>query len=409
MAGRPDGEWTKGSLLQRIEPVIKDYAWGSRVSLATLAGRAEPAEGPEAELWVGAHESGPARVDLDGEPCGLDAHIAADREATLGPRSREAFGDRLPFLLKILAAEKALSIQAHPDASRAADAPEGTYGDTWAKPEAWVPLSECEAFAGSLPFDEVRALFDELDVPALSRLVESAAGQSRPEHALLASVLRTPEAERAALVADVVAALRARVAALGDDPNEVARSLRTVLDVHEQFPGDIGVVVLLTMRHHVMTPGRNYFIGAGVLHSFIRGTTIEVLANSDNVVRGGLTSKAMNVEELLTIVDVETQVSAVEPRSLGVREDGTARTLHHPTAAPHFELFEIHPSATPVELPIAGAPAVMLALDAPVRLSSEGDDMELGRLESAWSPANDAQVSVTGARGSRLFVATVAV
>lgn len=406
----PSVNWTKGSLLQRIEPVIKDYAWGSREALARLAGRNVPADGPEAELWVGAHESGPALLDLDGETCGLDSHIAAEQDETLGRRSREAFGDRLPFLLKILAAEKALSIQAHPDASRAAAAPEGTYGDTWAKPEAWVPLSECEAYAGSLPFDELRALSAELDVNALSRMVESAAESPRPEHAVLAAVLRMPEQEQGSFVRDVVTAVRSRVAALASvsQDDERVRTLNAVLRVHEQFPGDIGVVVLLTMRHHVMTPGCNYFIGAGVLHSFVRGTTIEVLANSDNVVRGGLTPKAMNVEELLTIVDVETQVSAVEPRPVDSHAAGAGRTLYHPTEAPHFELFEVHPSATPTVLPISGAPAVMVALDAPVRVTCDADDVELGRLECAWSSACDGEVSVTGAEGSRLFVATVA-
>lgn len=393
--------------MQRIEPVIKDYAWGSREALAALAGRPTPAEGPEAELWVGAHESGPSLLDLDGDQSGLDAYIAADPQRELGSRSRASFGDRLPFLLKILAADKALSIQAHPDAARAASAPADTYGDTWAKPEAWVPLTECEAFAGSLPFDEVKAVFAALDVAGLSRLVESAAGEERPAHALLASILRTPEHEQSALVAATVAAIEKELAASGSDEHEDSRGrcLQTVLDVHEQFPGDIGVIVLLTMRHHVMTPGHSYFIGAGVLHSFVRGTTIEVLANSDNVVRGGLTPKAMNIEELLTIIDVDTEVTATEPQVIGGGE--SASTRRHPTPAPYFELFEVHPSSTPTRLPIDGEPAVMLALDAPVRVASDEAEIVLGRLDGAWSSAADGEVRVTGEPGARLFVATV--
>lgn len=390
--------------MHRIEPVIKDYAWGSHVALAQLAGREQPSVTPEAELWVGAHEAGPALVDLgDGRSCGLDEHIAGDDERHLGARSLDTFGRRLPFLLKVLAAEKALSVQAHPDAARAAAAPEGTYGDSWAKPEAWVPLTECEAFAGSLPFHEVRELLIGFDVPHLTRLVEEASGADHPAHALLAAVLHVPTDEQAEFVASVVAAVRTRVEAGGSD-EATTHALRTVLDVHEQFPGDVGVVVLLTMRHHVMAPGHSYFIGAGVLHSFVRGTTIEVLANSDNVVRGGLTPKEMNVEELLAIVDVETPVEAQEPRNLG---DDDASTLHHPTAAPHFELFEVHPSSTPVTLPIGGAPAVMLALDAPVTVHCGDESIELGRLECVWSSADDANAVVTGAPGSRLFVASV--
>ena len=390
--------------MHRIQPVIKDYAWGSRVALAQLAGREQPSATPEAELWVGAHEAGPARVDLgDGHFCGLDEHIAGDDERHLGIGSLDAFGRRLPFLLKILAADRALSIQAHPDAARAASAPEGVYGDSWAKPEAWVPLTECEAFAGSLPFDEASALLVGLDVPALTDLVDQPRGAADPAHALLAALLHVPADDRAEFVAAVVAAVRALVDA-GSADEATARALSTVLDVHEQFPGDVGVVVLLTMRHLVMTPGRSYFIGAGVLHSFVHGTTIEVLANSDNVVRGGLTPKETNVEELLTIVDVRTPVEAQEPRRLG---DGDGSTLHHPTAAPHFELFEVRPNETPTALPIGGAPAVMLALDAPVTVRCGDEAIRLERLECVWSSASDPDAVVTGVPGSRLFVASV--
>lgn len=385
----------------RIEPVVKDYAWGSHEALATLSGRPTPTEKPEAELWVGAHEAGPGLLRLDGGCCGLDEHIATDHAHHLGERSRERFGDRLPFLLKILAAEKALSIQAHPDAERASAAPEGVYSDAWPKPEAWVPLVESEAFAGSLPFADVQERLRPLGVDALDAMLDAAAGAERPEHELLRLILHVDADQHVAFEGDVVTAVRRRLGSTSGLDEAEAHAHRTVLDVHDQFPGDIGVVVLLTMRHHVMTPGHSYFIGAGVLHSFVRGTTVEILANSDNVVRGGLTPKKMDVEELLTIVDVTTPVAAEAP----VEHDGG--TLRYASSVPHFALWELHPGESALPVPAHGEPGLLLAMDAPVRLECDGDVITLDRLECAWWPAGDPEATVTGEPGSRLFVATL--
>lgn len=382
----------------KFEPAIKDYAWGSREALASLAGRA-PSEEPEAELWVGAHEAGPGTFDHGGRCCGLDEHIASDHAHHLGARSRERFGDRLPFLLKILAADKALSIQAHPDASRAASAPEGTYSDAWPKPEAWIPLVESEAFAGSLPFAQVQERLRALGLVSLEAMIDAARGTERPEHALLSMILTLETERQGPFVQEVVAALESVVKTIEDDAE--AHALRTVLTVHEQFPGDIGVVVLLTMQHHLMTPGRSYFIGAGVLHSFVRGTSVEILANSDNVVRGGLTPKKVDVAELLAIVDVSTPVTADEPRR---PQPGMAR--YH-SEVPHFALWELRPESEPLDVPAHGAPGLLLALDAPVSVECADERLVLGPLECAWWPAGDPPARVTGERGARLFVATL--
>lgn len=383
----------------KFEPVIKDYAWGSREELARLAGRPAPSDGPEAELWVGAHEAGPGSFEDGGRRRGLDEHIAADHDHHLGERSRERFGDRLPFLLKILAADKALSIQAHPDAERAASAPEGTYSDGWPKPEAWIPLVESEAFAGSLPFDVAERRLAALELDSLTAMLDAARGTDRPEHALLTMILTLESERQGPFVREVVAAVE-RAAASSTDADE-ARALRTVLAVHEQFPGDVGVVVLLTMKHHVMHPGRSYFIGAGVLHSFVRGTTVEILANSDNVVRGGLTPKKIDVAELLAIVDVTAQVTADEPRRV---QQGMVR--YH-SQVPHFTLWELQPGAEPLEIPAHDAPGLLLALDAPVTVGCADKRVELAPLECAWWPAGDPPAHVTGEPGARLFVATL--
>lgn len=381
--------------MQRIEPVIRDYAWGSRTALATLGGRETPSAEPEAELWVGAHEGSPARVpELD---CGLDEHIAIDREAALG-EAGPRFAGRLPFLLKILAAEKALSIQAHPDADRAQSAPDGVYGDNWPKPEAWVPLEECEAFIGSLPFEEAATRLRALEISALAEFVDRAGAEHDPSHALLSAILRTPAAEQPVLVEAVVEALGRELRA-GDIAADVAQAWACILRVHEQFPGDIGIVVLLTMEYQVLHPGSSSFLAAGVLHTFVRGTAIEILANSDNVVRAGLTGKAIDIDELLAIVDLSARVSPEEPELVDGR-----RT--YPSRAEHFTLHEIRPNGRSVTVPGDGAPTLCLALDGPVTLVCGHDELELLPLEAAWISASDATAVVRGTAPGRIFVAT---
>lgn len=382
--------------MRRISAEIKAYAWGSHEALAQLAGRPTPSAEPEAELWVGAHEAGPATLE-DGTT--LDAVIAADPAGQLGERTVQHFGQRLPFLLKILAASKALSIQAHPGADRAASAPDGTYADSWPKPEAWVPLTECVAFAGSLPFDVVAARLRALNVAALTALVEASAASEVPEHGLLEAILTVPAQQHARLVTEVMDAVAAQVAS-GELAPEQQAAWETSLDVLRQFPGDIGVLVTLTMNHLVMRPGLSYFIDAGVLHSFVGGTTVEILANSDNVVRAGLTPKKIDVAELLQIVDVHATVSAAEP----VRDGDVARYF---SPVPHFSLTEVTPGEDPVPLPGDGEPALLMALEAPVTVRSGDAEFTLDRLETAWWPANAAPAQVTGQEGARLFVASI--
>ena len=393
----------EGRHVIRISPQIKEYAWGSHEALARLAGCDEPSVNPEAELWVGAHEAGPARLP-DGTT--LDALIASDPSGQLGAEVAQQFDGRLPFLLKILAAEKALSIQVHPGSERASSAPEGTYPDTWPKPEAWVPLTDCVAFVGSLPYEVVAPELLALDVPALTALVERAGAAPRPAHELLAQILAVPASEQGRFVTDVLDAVASAVRG-SDLPPQRREAWRTTLDVAAQFPGDIGAIVTLTMEHLKLTPGQSYFIDAGVLHSFVRGTTVEVLANSDNVVRAGLTPKDINVAELLTIVDVDARVTASAPQRVG-------NVAFFESPVPHFRLLEVTPAASASDsgsggdpLPLAGQPAVVLALGGEVTLTSSTDQLTLQPREAAWIPAGSAAVTVTGQQSSRLFVASV--
>ncbi|MEU5525361.1 mannose-6-phosphate isomerase, class I [Micromonospora chersina] len=284
--------------MELLQGRIRDYAWGSRTAIAELQGRPVPSAGPEAELWLGAHPGAPATVDRDGNPVSLTELLVGEPEHWLGERLVGRFGTRLPFLLKVLAADAPLSLQAHPDAEQAragyaADTGRVNYVDPYHKPELLVALSEFEALCGFRDPAESAAAIAAFGVPALEPVV--AALRTGPEglREAVRLLLSWPEAERAGLVADVLAAEAAGPEA------ELARALAV------DYPADPGVVVALLLHHVRLAPGEAIWMPAGNLHAYLRGTGVEIMAASDNVLRGGLTPKRVDVDELLRVLRFE--------------------------------------------------------------------------------------------------------
>lgn len=381
--------------MDRLTPVIFTDAWGSNVSIASLQGRDIPSDEPESELWMGAHEEGPSRTDRPGSP-DLAEVVAADPVAELGAATVERFGPRLPFLLKVLAPGRSISIQAHPTAAQAREVRAGTgnrvYGDDWAKPEMLLAIAPFEVFVGLRTPAKVAEIAARLRVPRFTELVEKASLEDDPVHALLAAVLATPADEVEEFVREVVAGcvrLESSADSLGSSASAVAR-------VAEEHPGDIGLVVLLLMHHRVLQPGEFIDVAAGVLHSYASGLGIEVLANSDNVVRAGLTSKEVNVPELLRIVD---------PRATGVV--GRARVVEpglevFDSASDRFRLHRVTPGR---RLPDEVGPRIVFCLRGRVVLTSAGRTLELGDVESAFLPAGEGAVELAGT--GEVYVVTV--
>ncbi|WP_392424313.1 mannose-6-phosphate isomerase, class I [Barrientosiimonas humi] len=385
--------------MQLLEGHIQHYAWGSHEVIARMTGRAVPTPEPEAELWLGAHEAAPSRLLGDGAQGHLDGLVAADPQRVLGDLAAR-FGGRLPFLLKVLAPVQALSIQAHPSVEEAASAPAGTYGDGWAKPEAWYALTDFEVFAGLRPFDDTRALAELLDVKALTGHVAAATEAPEPARALLATLLHLSSDEQAELADAVVEACRPLA------PAEPA--LDAVVRIAEQHPRDIGLVVLLVMRHVVLRPGDYAFVDAGVLHAGVRGVVVEILANSDNVVRAGLTPKHIDVDELLRIADLDRQI---EPER-GVLDEGWTC---FPASTPYFMLRTAPVAADPLPVPADGRPRILFALDAPVEVvgpqatvrvaPGQGCFLEAGDRAHVRAAAPDEAGSASDAARPRVFLA----
>ena len=352
----------------------KNYDWGSTSALAEVLG-AEPSGGPEAELWLGAHPVAPS-VILDAEAAGgartLDEFIAANPERALGvARDR----DTLPFLLKVLAAEGPLSIQAHPspeqalagfareeEAGVAIDSPTRSYKDDLSKPELALAVSETfEALAGFREVALTRMLIEEL------RAAGTAAGDTDAVHAFagVAALLEGPadESLRRVLafalggseeVPAVLAAL-ARVVPQMPGTSTFRREYATVLDLGGRHPGDPGVLVALLLNRVSLAQGQALYLPSGNMHAYLHGTAIEIMAASDNVIRGGLTTKHVDVTELQEVVRFE----AVPPPILRPEEEGAAVDVFRPDV-PYFRLVRVVATAD-AEVPILG-PAILLAL-----------------------------------------------
>ena len=363
--------------------------------------------------------------------------IAADPDDELGPECAARFGGRLPFLLKVLSAAKALSIQVHPSRAQAEAGfaaenarglapgdPARNYVDDWPKPELLYALTPFEVAAGLRPPSDAAALLRALAVDELKPLaagldgggldaglaagLDDAAGEDALG-AALAAVLEWPEP--APLVAAVVAACQ-RLADAGDRyaGGRYADACAAAVRVAADHPGDIGVVALLLMRHEVLQPGQAVFMPAGGLHAYLRGTGIELLANSDNVVRSGLTGKHIDVPELLKLLDPSVAVPVLTPHAV---RDGITT---FDTPAPEFRLYLINlpapPAPSPVRAPDAPAlalpgtgPRILLCLDGACSLrAASGSTLDLTRGDSCFIPFADGPVHATGP--ARLVLAT---
>lgn len=292
----------------RIGGALQSYAWGDPTFIPALMGR-EPTGQPVAEAWYGVNAQGPSPL--------------LDHGGTLAAAE---VGD-LPFLLKLLAAAIPLSIQVHPSAEQAAagfareerlgiarDAPDRTYRDPNPKPELIVALTPFVAACGFRPLDRTRALFEQLGHVALDGL-RTRLSADGPDAEVLADVLgwllsHDTDDARQLVAATVLAASSGAVAP------EFALEQRWTPLVHRAFPGDIGVVVALLLNHVELAPGEGLYLDAGNLHAYLGGAGVEIMANSDNVVRGGLTSKHIDRDELLAIVDA-TPIEPTVQRAAG--------------------------------------------------------------------------------------------
>jgi mannose-6-phosphate isomerase len=337
---------------------------------------------------MGAHPVAPSFVERDGTRTSLQDVVARAPRRELGDAVVRTLGPRLPFLLKVLAAAEPLSLQAHPTLERAragfddeerrrvpSDAPERSYKDPSHKPELLCALTPFEALSGFRRIEETLRLFDTLAVPELE-----------PALSPLRALMTTPVGERPRIV-DATLAACARPG--GSFPRERALAGRLA----SLYPGDIGVVSALLLELVHLEPGEAIYLGAGNLHAYLEGTGIEIMASSDNVLRGGLTKKHVDVPELLRVLDFGGGPAKVlRPRAIDEHE------AVYDTPAREFRLSKIRVSGS-LERTVSG-PEILLTTEGSVHAG----DVVLPKGASVFVPAETRRYTLTG--DAMLFRAT---
>ncbi|EST26395.1 mannose-6-phosphate isomerase, class I [Streptomyces roseochromogenus] len=383
--------------MDRLDNTIRPYAWGSTTAVPHLLG-VEPTGEPQAEMWMGAHPGAPSRTERGT----LVEVIDANPEAELGKAAVAKFGPRLPFLLKILAAGAPLSLQVHPNLEQAkegyadeerrgipVDAPHRNYKDANHKPELICALTEFDGLCGFRDPVQAADLLAGLGVDSLKPYVDLL--HATPEDAALREVLTAILTADPDEMAHTVAEATAAATRLGG-------AYAPYADIAHHYPGDPGVIAAMLLNHVRLQPGEALFLGAGIPHAYLNGLGVEIMANSDNVLRCGLTPKHVDVPELLRIVRFEAS------------DPGVLR----PEASPDGE--EVY--ATPIDefrlsryvLPENGTahdltrdtPQILLCTAGAVRAG----DHELSAGQSVFVPAGE-KTEISGA--GTVFRATVLV
>ncbi|MEM6108976.1 mannose-6-phosphate isomerase, class I [Mycobacterium sp. 050272] len=406
--------------MELLRGAVRTYAWGSRTALAEFTGRQVPAAHPEAELWFGAHPGDPAFLETEQGELSLLEAVTADPEGQLGSASRERFGDVLPFLVKVLAADEPLSLQAHPSAEQAIEgylreeklgipvaSPVRNYRDTSHKPELLVALHSFEALAGFRQASATIELLRALAVTDLDPYIELLNDQSDADglRALFTTWITAPQPDIDVLVSAVI---DGAIQYVSSGATEFAAEAKTVLELGERYPGDAGVLASLLLNRISLAAGDALYIPAGNLHTYLRGFAIEVMANSDNVLRGGLTPKHVDVPELLRVLDFAPTAEAqlrphVHREGLGLIYDTPADEFavalltlegehlgHEVDASPHHD-----------------GPQILLCAEGSAVVHGKSGSLSLERGMAAWVAADDGPVGLVAHQPAKLFRATV--
>ncbi|ADU00645.1 mannose-6-phosphate isomerase, class I [Mycolicibacterium gilvum] len=405
-----------------LRGAVRTYAWGSRTAIAEFVGGPSPTPHPEAELWFGAHPGDPAWLQTDdGERSLLDA-LRADPEGELGSAVRGRFGDTLPFLVKVLAADEPLSLQAHPSTEQAIEgfaredrmgipvsAPDRNYRDPSHKPEIIVALSQFEALAGFRPAARSVDLMAALGVADLDPYIGLLSGQRDEDglRALFTTWITCPQPDLDLLVPAVI---DGAINYVRSGAQEFAREAKTVLELGERYPGDAGVLASLLLNRLSLAPGEALYLPAGNLHAYLEGVGVEVMANSDNVLRGGLTPKHVDVPELLRVLDfTPAEDVLVVPEAIR----GGAEIVY-PTPAPEFAVSILHLDGESLGHEIDAptrhdGPQILLCTDGAATVQANGSAVALKRGAAAWVGAGDGPIRLSAQEPTKLFRVTVGI
>lgn len=386
-------------MVSLLHNTIRDYAWGSPTEIPALLGES-PDGRPQAELWMGAHEGAPSVLDSGNN---LYDEVTADPSGVLGDELARRFGGRFPFLAKFLAAAQPLSIQAHPSAAQALggcaqedaagvprDAAERNYRDAWPKPEILVALGPFDALVGFRPLERTVALLDALHCVRLAGMTDSL------RDGKLADVF-------GAILSTGTDAVRDDVAALGEAcrayaGTEFALEAATLDRLAQDFPDDPGVLAAVLLNRVRLERFEAVYLPAGNVHVYLHGLGFETMANSDNVLRGGLTRKHIDVPELMSVVDFDPLPDPVLRATIA----GTPGLSSYETGCEYFTVRRAELDGAELVVDAIG-PRIVACVEGAVAVRTSGEPVVLTPGRSAFASASEPACSLTG-RGTAIVV-----
>jgi len=372
--------------LFKLSNEVQNYSWGSKTSLKDLFGVPNPQLYHQAELWMGAHPNGCSKVCHSGEL--LSDIIACNPEEVLGEQTFRTFGE-LPFLFKVLAAEAPLSIQVHPkkemselgfvrenNLGLSLNDPKRNYKDSNHKPELVYAVSPYKAMNGFRPISTIVSLFNELPVNCLTKYVQRLA--ANPIEAQLKEFFSS-----VITLSRTTKELALKQLLLATKQGHLSPLALEVIDYIEQFnsfyPNDIGLFAPLMLNTIELQPGEAMFLYAETPHAYVSGTAVEIMANSDNVLRAGLTAKHIDVEELIK----NTSFQSIEPQELRMLPDIKGRKLVYPVPVEDFSFDIIHVDQA-LESQTLKSAEILFCLEGEVTIQSNKEQMSLAKGESIF-------------------------
>ncbi len=380
---------------------IQDYDWGSKTAIPELLGQAGPAEKPQAELWMGAHPKAPSKVYCDGLWKSLFEVIAENPHEVLGREAAYKFSNKLPFLFKVLAAAKPLSIQAHPNQGQAKEgftrenemgipleAANRNYRDDNQKPEVICALTPFWALNGFRQVREILRLLGEIQVPLLVEPLSFLRDHSTRQglKRFFNHLMTMEKAKQAKIVKETVAFAEKRT--------EEEPVWTWVAKLNEEYPRDIGVLSPAFLNLVKLEPRQAMYLPAGELHGYLEGVGIELMGNSDNVLRGGLTAKHIDVKELLSILNfTEAKLTILQPQRVASGE------AFYPRGAAEFVLSIIEVNErSPFLGALKRSVEIMICTKGEARISElrDGETTALTRGTSIVVPAAVEQYRIEG-------------
>ncbi|MGK3137791.1 mannose-6-phosphate isomerase [Pantoea trifolii] len=387
--------------MQKLNNSLQNYAWGSKTALTELYGIENPQGLPMAELWMGAHPKSPSTVEVNGKARSLREVIDADKVATLGNAVAERFGE-LPFLFKVLCADQPLSIQVHPSKAAAEEgfarenaagiplsAAERNYKDANHKPELVYALTPFQAMNGFRELHEIVSLLEPVAGahPQIAHFLENADEANLAK--LFATLLSLQDEAKSRAIGVLKSALNARE----------GEPWQTIKSIASDYPDDSGLFSPLLLNVITLQPGEAMFLFAETPHAYLKGVALEVMANSDNVLRAGLTPKFIDIPELLANLKFQAKPAA----TLLTQPQRDGETLNFPIPVEDFA-FAIHGLSAAPQALAQNSAALLFCIEGQAVIEKSGQQLVLKPGESCFVAANESPVNVAGTgRLARVF------